>query len=128
MTSGIMNSTQYEYITSQQNNLESPNASMHRVRQRRSWVPIYTNYEGDNFDIGGDDDGDVAIDDEDGTSPHAKGVSVAMLEGKTGPHYVGRKLGHVVGPPVASRLSLALRCLLLMQNFLSKIFKSILLC
>jgi hypothetical protein len=87
MTSDIMNSTQYEYITSQQNNLESPNTSMHRVRQRRSWVPIYTNCEGDNFDIRGDDDGDgdVAIDDEDGTSPHAKGVSVAMLEGKTGP-------------------------------------------
>jgi hypothetical protein len=34
---------------------------------------IYTNCEGDGTDLGGDDDGvgDVAVDDEDCTSPHA---------------------------------------------------------
>jgi hypothetical protein len=38
---------------------------------------IYTNYKGDDVDLrGGDDDADVE-DDED-TSPHAKGVSVVM--------------------------------------------------
>jgi hypothetical protein len=29
-------------------------------------------------DLGGDDDGDVVVDDEDGTSPHDKGVLVMM--------------------------------------------------
>jgi hypothetical protein len=51
---------------------------MHKVQQRQSRVSIYPNYEGDDIDLGGDDDGDVAIDDEDGTSPHTKGVPVAM--------------------------------------------------
>jgi hypothetical protein len=48
---------------------------MHRVQQRRFRVPIYTNYEGDDVDLGGNDDGDgdVVVDDKDGTSPHAKG-------------------------------------------------------
>jgi hypothetical protein len=34
----------------------------------------------DDVDLEGDDkgDGDVVVDDEDGTSPHAKGVPVAM--------------------------------------------------
>jgi hypothetical protein len=78
MTSGIMNTTQSENITSPQNNLKSPNTSMHRVQQRRSRVPIYTNCEGDTVDLREDDDGDVAVDDKDGTSLHAKGVQVIM--------------------------------------------------
>jgi hypothetical protein len=81
MTSSIMNTTQSKNITSPQCNLESPSTSMHRVQQRRPRVPIYTNCEGDDVDLGGDDDGDgiVAVDDEDGTSPHAKGLPVAMM-------------------------------------------------
>jgi hypothetical protein len=80
MAGGIMNTTQSENITSPQNNLESPSTRMHRVQQRRSGVLIYTNNEGDDIDLGGDDngDGDVVVYDEDGTSPHAKGVPVAM--------------------------------------------------
>jgi hypothetical protein len=80
MTSGIINTTQSKNITSPQNNLESSNTNMYRVQQRRSRVLIYTNCDGDNVDLGGDrdGDGDVAVDDEDGTSPHAKGVSVEM--------------------------------------------------
>jgi hypothetical protein len=78
MTSGIMNTTQYENITLPQNNLESPSTSMHRVQQRRSRVPIYTNCEEDDVDLGGDDDGDVAIDDEYGTFPHDNEVQVMM--------------------------------------------------
>jgi hypothetical protein len=50
---------------------------MHRVQQRRLRVSIYTNYEGDDVDLGGNDDGDgdgdVVVDDKDGTSIHAKG-------------------------------------------------------
>jgi hypothetical protein len=48
------------------------------VQQRRSRVPIYTNCEGGDVDLGGydDGDGDVAVDDAYGTSPHAKGVPV----------------------------------------------------
>jgi hypothetical protein len=82
MTSGIMNRTQYENITSPKNNLESPSTSMHRVQQIGSRVSIYTNCEGwgSDADLRGDDDGDgdVAVDDEDGTCPHAKGVPMAM--------------------------------------------------
>jgi hypothetical protein len=80
MISGIINKTQYKNITSSQNSLESPNTNMYRVQQRRSRVLIYTNCEGDDVDLGGDGDGVfvVAVDDEDGTSPHAKGVSVEM--------------------------------------------------
>jgi hypothetical protein len=81
MTSGIMNTTQYENITLPQNNLESPSISMHRVQQRRSRVLIYTNCEEDDVDLGGDDDGDgdgdVAVDDEYGTF-HAKEVQLMM--------------------------------------------------
>jgi hypothetical protein len=79
MTSGIMNTTQYENITLPQNNLESPSTSMHRVQQRRSRVPIYTNCEEADVDLEGDDDGDgdVAVDDEYGTF-HAKEVQVMM--------------------------------------------------
>jgi hypothetical protein len=53
---------------------------MHRVQQRRSRVPIYTKCEGDGVDLRGDDggDGDVAVDDKDDTSPHAKGVPVMI--------------------------------------------------
>jgi hypothetical protein len=49
---------------------------MHGVQQRRSRVLIYTNYDGDDIDLGGDDDD--AIDDEDDTSPHAKEVLGSM--------------------------------------------------
>jgi hypothetical protein len=82
MTSGIMNTTQSENINSPKNNLESPSTSMQRVQQRRSRVPIYINFEGDDVDLREDDDGDgdVAVDDEDGTSPDAKGVSTATSE------------------------------------------------
>jgi hypothetical protein len=47
---------------------------------QRSTVSIYTNCEGDHIDLGGDEagDGDVVVDDEDGTSPHIKGVQVEM--------------------------------------------------
>jgi hypothetical protein len=38
---------------------------------------IYTNYEGDGIDLKGYDDGDVDSDED--TSPHAKGVLVAMI-------------------------------------------------
>jgi hypothetical protein len=57
---------------------------MHRIQQRWSRVQSYTNYEGDDVDLGGDDDGDddVVVDDEDDTSPHAKGVSVMMTVSK----------------------------------------------
>jgi hypothetical protein len=80
MTSGIMNTTQSENITSPENNLESPSINMHRVQHRQSRVLIYTNCEGSDVDLGGnEDDGDVAIDDEDGTAPHAKGVPMAMM-------------------------------------------------
>jgi hypothetical protein len=74
MTTGIMNTSQSKNINSPQNNLESPSRSMHRVQQKQSRVPIYTNYEWDDVDLGAgdDDDGNVAIDDEYGTSPHAK--------------------------------------------------------
>jgi hypothetical protein len=51
---------------------------MHMVQLRWSRVPIYTNCEGDDVDLEGDDDGDVVIDDEYGTSPHAKGVPLMM--------------------------------------------------
>jgi hypothetical protein len=52
---------------------------MHKVQQRQSRVLICKNCEGGDVNLGGDDDdGDVVVDDEDGTSPHAKGVSVAM--------------------------------------------------
>jgi hypothetical protein len=79
MTSGIMNTTQSENIASPRNNLESPSASIHMVQQRRSRILIYTNCEGDDVDItrDGDGDGEVVVDDEDVTSPYAKGVSVA---------------------------------------------------
>jgi hypothetical protein len=42
---------------------------------------MYTNYEGYDVDIGdvGDGEGDVSIDDEDETYPHAKGVPVMMI-------------------------------------------------
>jgi hypothetical protein len=75
-----MNTTQSENITSPQNNLETPSISMHMVQQRRSRVPIYTKCEGDEINLGGDDDGDVTIDDEDASSPqsHAKGVPVMI--------------------------------------------------
>jgi hypothetical protein len=76
MTSGIMNTTQSKNITTPQNNLESPSISMHRVQQRQSRVPIYTNCEGDDVNLRGDDD--VAVDDEDATFTHAKGVPVTM--------------------------------------------------
>jgi hypothetical protein len=81
MTSGIMSTTTCENIISPQNNLESPSTNMHIVQQRRSRVPIYTNYVGDDINLGGDDDGDadVVVDDEDGTSPQAKGVPMAMM-------------------------------------------------
>jgi hypothetical protein len=58
MTSGIMNTTQDENITSPQNKLKSPSTNMHRVQQRRSKVPIYTNCEGGDIYLGRDDDGD----------------------------------------------------------------------
>jgi hypothetical protein len=51
---------------------------MHRVQQIQSRVPIYTNCEGDDVNLRGDDDGDVAVDDEDTTFPRAKGVPVMM--------------------------------------------------
>jgi hypothetical protein len=75
-----MNTTQSKNITSPQNNFEFQSTSMHRVQQRRSRVPIYTKCEGDDLDLWGDDGGndDVAIDDEDDTSPHAKGVPVMI--------------------------------------------------
>jgi hypothetical protein len=71
MTSSIMNTTQSENIPSPQNNLKSPSTSMHMVQQRQSRVPIYSNCEVDDVDLGGDDvgDHDVVVDDEDGTSP-----------------------------------------------------------
>jgi hypothetical protein len=57
---------------------------MQRVQQRWSRVPIYINFEGGDVDLGedddGDGDGDVDVDDEDGTSPDAKGVSIATSE------------------------------------------------
>jgi hypothetical protein len=42
---------------------------------------IYTNYEGGGIDLGGDDDGDgdVAVDVNEDSSPHAKVVLVAMM-------------------------------------------------
>jgi hypothetical protein len=43
-----MNATQSKNITSPQNNIEPPSINMHKVQQRQSRVPIYTNYEGDN--------------------------------------------------------------------------------
>jgi hypothetical protein len=58
MTSSIMNKPQFENITSPQNILVSPSTSMHRVQQRRSRVLIYTNYKGDDVDLGENDDGD----------------------------------------------------------------------
>jgi hypothetical protein len=44
-------------------------------------VVIYTNYEGDDVDLGGDDDDcdvDVDVDDDEDTSPHTKGMSLKM--------------------------------------------------
>jgi hypothetical protein len=38
-------------------------------------VPIFTNYKGDGVNLGGDDDGDG----DEGSSPNAKGVLVAMM-------------------------------------------------
>jgi hypothetical protein len=53
---------------------------MHRAQQRQSKVLIYINCEGDDIDLREDDDGDGddVVDDEEDTSPHAKGVPVAM--------------------------------------------------
>jgi hypothetical protein len=53
MTSGIMNTAQYDNITSPENNLESPSTSMHRVQQRRSRVLIHTNCARGDVDLGG---------------------------------------------------------------------------
>jgi hypothetical protein len=42
---------------------------MHKVKQRRSRVPIYTNYEGDYIDLESDDD--VVVDGDEETPPDA---------------------------------------------------------
>jgi hypothetical protein len=54
---------------------------MHKVHQRRSRVPMYTNYKRGVVELGGEDDGDgnVAEDgDEDTTPTHAKGELLAI--------------------------------------------------
>jgi hypothetical protein len=45
---------------------------MHKVQQRWSRVPIYTNYEGNDVNLRGDNDGDgnVAEDGDEDTPPH----------------------------------------------------------
>jgi hypothetical protein len=44
-------------------------------------VSIYTNCKGSDVDLGGDDDGDgdIAVDDDEDTFPHAKVVPVAIM-------------------------------------------------
>jgi hypothetical protein len=81
MISGIINRTQYENITSPQNNLELHKHKHAQGLIRWSRVPIYTNCKGNYVDIRGDDDvdGDVAIKDDEDTFPHAKGVPMAIL-------------------------------------------------
>jgi hypothetical protein len=67
---------------------------MQRVQQRWSRVQIYTNYEGDDVDLEGDDDldGDVAVDDKDGTSPHAKGVPIEITVSNSPPRQPQRSM------------------------------------
>ena len=53
MISGICNTPQSKSITSPQNNVV-PATIMHTIIENYSEVPIYTNYEGDEVDDGGD--------------------------------------------------------------------------
>jgi hypothetical protein len=64
LISGIIDTTQYENITSPQNNVKSTRTNIHKVQQRRSRVRMYTNCKGDYVNLeGGDDDyGDVVVD------------------------------------------------------------------
>jgi hypothetical protein len=66
-----MDTTQSKNIISPKNNLKSPSTYMHKAQQRRSRVPIYTNYVGYyiNLEGGGDSDGDVVEDDDEEISP-----------------------------------------------------------
>jgi hypothetical protein len=52
---------------------------LHKVQQRGSRVSIYTNYEDNDNDFRGDDDGDVGKDGDEDTPPQIKGELVAMM-------------------------------------------------
>jgi hypothetical protein len=80
MNNGIMDTTQCKNIISPQNSLKSLSTHMHKVKQRKSRVPIYTNCEKDDVNLGCDDDGDVSKYGNEQTPSHMKGDLVVMTD------------------------------------------------
>jgi hypothetical protein len=78
MNNGIMDTTQCKNIISPQNSLKSLSTHMHKVKQRQSRVPIYTNCEKDDINLRCDDDGDVSKYGNEQTPSHTKGELVVM--------------------------------------------------
>jgi hypothetical protein len=68
------------------------------VQHRRSRVPIYTNYEGDDDNLEGDGDGDVDVDDDEDTSPQANGVPVTKMVSKSPRSAAATKQQNLLSP------------------------------